>query len=251
MNTVPFYNVEEYPEFVGEPITADEMKYRKIPGTDPVLPGYYSWWGISLEDQLCTQQAIDAVRELEKHGTYVAGYVKYPPESTYGNNAFCVSFYDLLKSYANSRQCLLLSKIHLKVGGTLRYRHEICYVTIICTEDDLETFSKFNDFKPEDNLVNRVLKPNGLVDQDGGVVNPRAVPTFSPDYVINYYSGTRKSISWEGIAFALYFPDSDLTLRCPTAVVEERSISHKFCTSKQPPMNPHRQGTKWVCPNDN
>ena len=247
LNTVSFWNLTEFPEFIGIPITPDQMKYQKIPGTVPVLPGYYSWWGISLEDQL-PQQAIDAVRALEQHGTYVAGYVKCPPESTYGNNVFCVSFYNLLKSYANSRQCSM-SKIHLKVGGTLRYRYEVCYVTIICTEDDLETFSKFNDFKHKDILVNRVLEPNGLVGQDGRVVDPRAVPTFSPNYVINYYSGTRKSISWEGIAFALYFPDGDLTLRCPTAVIEERSIRHELCISKQPPTNP--QGMEWVCPNDN
>jgi len=140
-----------------------------------------------------------------------------------------VSFYDLLKSYANSRQCSM-SKIHLKIGGTLRYRYEVCYVTIICTEDDLETFSKFKDFKHQD--------------QDGGVIDHRAVPTFSPQYVISYYSGTRKSVSWEGIAFALYFPNGDQTLSCPTAVVEEREIKHEFCTSKQPPTNP--QGRKWV-----
>ena len=247
LSIVPFYNLKEFPEFVGEPITPDQMKYQKIPGTDPVLPGYYSWWGINLEDQL-PQEAIDAVRSLEQRGTYVAGYVKHPPVSSNGNNAFCVSFYNLLKSYANSRQCSI-SKIHFKVGGTLRYRYEVCYVTIICTEDDLETFSNFNDFKHEDILVNRVLELNGLVGQDGGVVNPRAVPTFSPEYVISYYSGTRKSINWEGIAFALYFPNSDLTLRCPRAFVEERSIRHEFCISKQPPTNPQRM--EWVCPNDN
>ena len=78
LNTVPFYNMKEFPEVVGVPITPDQMKYQKIPGTDPVLPGYYSWWGISLEDQL-PQQAIDAVRELEQRGTYVAGYVKSGP----------------------------------------------------------------------------------------------------------------------------------------------------------------------------
>jgi len=141
LSIVPFYNLKEFPEFVGEPITPDQMK---IPGTDPVLPGYYSWWGINLEDQL-PQEAIDAVRSLQQHGTYVAGYVKHPPVSSNGNNAFCASFYNLLKSYANSRQCSI-SKIHFTVGGTLQYRYEVCYVTIICTEDDLETFSNFNDF---------------------------------------------------------------------------------------------------------
>jgi len=87
------------------------------------------------------------------------------------------------------------------------------------------------------------------VGQDGEVVNPRAVPTFNPEYAISYYSGTWKSISWEGIAFALYFPNGDLTLRCPRAFVEERSIRHEFCISKQPPTNPQRM--EWVCPNDN
>ena len=35
LNTVSFYNRKEFPEFVGVPITPDQMKYQKIPGTDP------------------------------------------------------------------------------------------------------------------------------------------------------------------------------------------------------------------------
>ena len=85
--------------------------------------------------------------------------------------------------------------------------------------------------------------------QDGGGINPGAIPTFSPQHVVSWYGGTRKSISWEGIAFALYFPNGDLTLKCPTEMVEQREISHQFCTSTQPPTD--RWAKKWVCPNSN
>ena len=160
-------------------------------------------WGLSLEYQL-PQDVTDAVHSLEQMGTYVAGYVKTPPESSYGNNAFCVTLHNLLKSYADSRQCSL-PKIHLKIGGTLWYRCEVCYVIIFCTKDDLKTLSKFKDITRHED--NGVLDPNGLVGQDGGGINPGAIPTFSPQHVVSWYGGTRKSISWEGIAFALYFPN--------------------------------------------
>ena len=248
VSIVPFYNAKEFPEFRGNPTAPDKMKYQKIPGTHPVLPGYYSWWGLSLGDQL-PRDVTDAVHSLEQMRTYVAGYVKSPPESSYGNNAFCVTLYDLLKSYADSRQCSI-SEIYVKVGGTFRYRYEVCYITIICTKDDLKGLSNFKDLtQHRDILVNRVLNPNGLVGQDGRVINPTAIPTFSPEHVINQYGGTGKSISWEGIAFAFYFPNGDLTLKCPTDVVEQRQICHEFCTSTQPPTGPW--AAKWVCPNVN
>lgn len=245
LNIVPFCDTKKFP---GNPTAPDEMQYQKIPGAHPVLPGYYSWWGLSLEDQF-PRFVTDTVHSLEQMGTYVAGYVKTPPESSYGNNAFCLTLHNLLKSYADSRQ-RLMSKIHLKVGGTLRYRYEVCYILIICAEDDLKTLSNFKDLTQDgDILVNRVLNPNGLVGQDGGVINPRAIPTFTPQHVISWYSGTRKSISWEGIAFAFYFPSGDLTLKCPTETIEQREISHRFCTSTQPPTDPWAK--KWVCPNLN
>lgn len=245
VSTVPFYNTKKTSRFPGNRTVPGEMKYQEIPGAHTVLPGYYSWWGLSLEYQL-PQDVTDAVHSLEQIGTYVAGYVKTPPESSYGNNAFCVALHNLLKSYADSRQCSF-AKIHLKIGGTLRYRYEVCYVIIFCTKDDLKTLSKFKDITQHED--NGVLNPNGLVGQDGGGINPGAIPIFSPQHVVSWYSGTRKSISWEGIAFALYFPNGDLTLKCPTEMVEQREISHRFCTSTQPPTD--RWAKKWVCPNSN
>ena len=46
LNIVPFCETKKFP---GNPTAPDEMQYQEIPGTHPVLPGYYSWWGLNLE----------------------------------------------------------------------------------------------------------------------------------------------------------------------------------------------------------
>ena len=242
---------------LGESYREDaRYKYRKIPETDPVLPGYYSWWGISLSADW-EEDTEDPRRKLEREeacygGTYLANYLKEPVESCYGNNEYSTTFKNILQCYANSRHCSV-EEIYLKLGGTLRYKQEICYVIVVCTQADLRSLSDFENLTPNES---EVFNPKGLLNAKGRIKNRRAVPVFKTRYPVTYCEG--KSCSWENMAFAFYFPSGDQVLRCPRDTTTLSKIRHghpyAHCTSTYPLRHyidgsRRRTDTEWKCRN--
>ena len=149
---------------------------------------------------------------------------------------------DLLSNYKISRSDMQ-GEICLKMGGTLRYRYEICYVVIVCMEGDnvggmpaitTEGMPQFD--------------PNGLVDDKGIVVNIKAIPDFSIQSIVK--KNNKENYDWEQLVFGLYFPAH--MLRC--AVVSEQEVAHEpsgpTCTAKARPVMQGR-GVNWACPNRN
>ena len=147
---------------------------------------------------------------------------------------------DLLNNYRNSRADVQ-GKICLKMGGTLRYQYEICYVVIVYIEGDnvggmpaitTRSMPQFN--------------PNGLVDDRGIVVDIKAIPDFSIKSIVK--KNNDENYDWEQLVFGLYFPAH--TLRC--AEVSEQEVAHEPppCTAKERPVMQGR-GANWVCPNRN
>lgn len=229
-------------------------QYEQIPETEPVLPGYYSWWGISLtgvSEAKKIRQAIE--RELKRHRyeLSLADYLKDPPESRYGNNEFSTKLANILQSYWRSRQCRT-REVYLKRGGTLRYRQEICYVIVICTKEDLDRLSDFPNLKPEET---EVFNSNGLLSENGSIKDYRAVPIFETEYPIQ--SCNNQSCSWETMAFALYYPSDDFVIRCHKDNISYNGeVNHGYCTSTYPLMK-YTDNRKclndteivWKCPN--
>jgi len=82
--------------------------YQRIFDTEHVFPGHYSWWGLWVTDPRPT---------ITLHPIYSPGYLKKPPESFYGSQAFVISFPNLLRAYATSRGCDP-GDICLRMGGT-------------------------------------------------------------------------------------------------------------------------------------
>lgn len=106
---------------------------------NPVLPGYLSWWGIDISPFYKTESGkrlSHHIEQIRREQYYVPGYLKESTASMYGNNCFSVSFKDLLLSYQRARTDKPGHKMQLKVGGTLLYENEICYVAVICLEGD-------------------------------------------------------------------------------------------------------------------
>lgn len=225
-------------------------EYDQIPETEPVLPGYYSWWGISLtgvSEAKKVRQAIE--RKMKRHRYELADYLKDPPESHYGNNEFSTELTNILQYYQRSRQCYKRD-VYLKRGGTLRYRQEICYVIVICTKEDLDRLSDFPNLNPEET---EVFNSNGLLSENGSIKDYRAVLTFETEYPIQ--SCNNDSCSWETMAFALYFPTSDSVIRCHKDNISYNGeVNHGYCTSTYPLMK-YTDNRKclteivWKCPN--
>ena len=182
---------------------------EEIRDTDRVFPGYLSWWGIDVQQWYTEykegRKLLDSIREERGISIYVPSYLAYPPESQYGNRAFSTSFSQILQDYHTAR----LGQIPcLKVGGTLHYRNEICYVIVVCTEEDNLEMPAVNT------IYNPQFNPNGLVDQNGVVIDFQKTPEFNAASIIKSAIAGRDSsgkneyayFSWEQLVFAFYFP---------------------------------------------
>ena len=174
---------------------------ERIPANREVFPGFYTWWGLYVEDPPPGPQDT------------LPNYLKSPPESTYGSTAFVISFHDILKSYASARSCSL-HNICLRVGGTLRYKCEIAYVIIVCTTSD-EDLSRYNP----------VTSHDGPIDMQGLIVDSACVPLV---FTTKYYNRT---ISYETLNFAFYFPERS-DLECSSDVICVKTIKHTGCIRK-------------------
>ena len=176
-------------------------KYRKLSDSS-VLRGYYTWWGVSTHwwylntvSGCHLKGIIEAISEpYEYIGDHknspsfvVPRFLANPTESVYGDKAFTIKFSELLKSYKSSRSDKPLSSVYLKLGGTLRYRYEICYVVIVCMEDEMK--------RPKINVIGQsVFDLNGLVDDNGKVVFnqlDKSVPDFKARHIIRKRTGPR------------------------------------------------------------
>ena len=198
------------------------------------------WYG-DTEDH-SAQNLVGLVKQLGRDGINVSGYLKTNSESCYGNNVFTASLSDLLISYKYSRirsnELAGPKQITLRVGGTLRYKHEICYVVIVCLEED-DPVTKYPSIYKE-----RILKNNGLVSDDGNIKDHSKIPEFKAQHIVKV-GGRHNSFSWENVAFAFYFPSWDSEFRCATAKMTKGIIRHPRCTST-------RRGPdgKMLCPNE-
>ena len=149
--------------------------YTKVNDGTSLLPkGYYSWWGISVSRKYCQ-------RFLPNES--LPFYFQTPRISAYGNNSFSVELTRLLRCYQTSHEDGrgIRPDICLLRGGTLRYRHEVCYVIIVCMEGHRysEPLKEYPAIKPgAKNLVvdfQDLTDDNGIVKEDAIQHLPRTI----------------------------------------------------------------------------
>lgn len=226
------------------PLYPTSQVYEYILDSELLLPkGYYSWWGLS-------------TREEKSHD------LRFPPpylasQSLYGNREFSGDLSMLLRYYRNSHPSVNEPEIYLLRGGTLRYKREICYIVIVCTEEqrNSEALREYPPLQTEQPTLHQasasvdktqedtVLDMCGLTDETGKILDysGKKSPIFYPKNL-----STKES--WENLAFAFYFTSENTILACSTDGVTENAIDHDpdRCLKKQPP----EQYVKWCCPND-
>ena len=236
----------------------DSKEYFKIPRSEnnPVFPGFLSWWGIDVREwyhptaEKPVPRLLEIVRDNHMAGQYVPGYLAEDTGSPYGNRAFSISLADILSDYKGSRNDCRGAEVCLKVGGTLRYRYEICYVVVVCMDGDtLGTMPNIeNDTGP--------FSCNGLVGGNGMVIDDTKTPEFRAQSIVktvkNGFNPVAKQnvydlFSWEQLVFAFYFPDPGQGLQCTNGQQTEVQHNPPTCTSKRPP--PDNQLANWNCPN--
>ena len=209
--------------------------YVPISEKTNLFQGNYSWWSPYAHNydlpedhpnrEYCISPAQIAAGILPQKDYYVANYLKNPPESFYGDHVFPCSFTELLIAYVQSRNS---GEVFIKIGGTLRYRGEICFVLIVCTENDDLGF-------PALHTNDEYFETNGLIDDDGRVRNYNAIANFHPRYIIQWAREDegKKSYSYITAAFAFYYPDILLAVdrkKCGTPKINKHT--DEFCLKK-------------------
>ena len=182
-----------------------ETEYIRIAHDQLVLPdGYYSWWGASTVNH-----------------------------SMYGTEKLTTSFRSALGKFKWCQKDPNEEKppeVYLRVGGTLRYRKEICYVIIVHTET--EASAEIEALPPL--RSNAHFKLNGFLDARGRVINWDVTPTF----VRRFYSDG----CYDQFAFAFYFDDCEKPLCLEN--VKQSSVTHTKCLRSVLPKG----ATEWCCP---
>lgn len=260
-------------------------KYIRRDEQNPLLPGKYSWWGISTGDWLKRDDS-EVFQGACENIPNKAGYLMEPPESRYGNNEFKVDLAHLLQSYQRARGDPELPDdqgppIYLKKAGTLRYKKEICFVIVVCSSGDLDLLGQHYaapdqvpvavqgpgdnadlgqdpgaapaeipvQFLGPDPDRSVVVNFNGLINNEG-LVDPALDDTVNnhiPEFFPRHICIDSYS-SWVTLAFGCYFPgDHDGRITVARDKMERVDIKHDgLCVKKQPnPANRY----DWNCPN--
>ena len=203
-----------------------------------IIPGYLSWWGLSVknwyENDNRGRRIKRAVEELHRKKVYVPNYLQSVPCSIYGDRSFTYDFNQLIEHYKTSRDDCNddnEKKVHFKKAGTLRYRHEICYVILVCTAKDLQEASikdmptakeldkenievETGSELPQDRIdkgMENYFQPNGYVTRMDCFISEYPIRAIYPGY--HFYS-------WDNLNFAFYFPNEGQKLSCDQVTPE-------------------------------
>ena len=185
---------------------ANEYMYERISPREEMFPGFYSWWGLYVE------KPIPGLPDPPN-------YLQVPPDSIYGTTAFIIPLDEILESYASSRS-LRLHDLCLRVGGTMRYKREIGYVIIVCTQADEDLF-RYDLITSSD--APDLLDVEGFIDGKGTIEDKRHFPSFTT----RYYN---QSASHETLSFAFYFPKKQ-NFTCQVNNVKD--VNHTGCIHRR------------------
>lgn len=153
-----------------------ENTFQKIEHDERVIEGNLSWWGVDTHSwyhsddvQLHGKEFASAATILRSERIFVSPFMSKSPASPYGRCGFIVGFKDLLKYYQESRTDIVNTSdraLFLRIGGTLRYRHEICYIVIVCTKYDEELESYPSLYTRSDIFDHKgLLLPSGQIEE--------------------------------------------------------------------------------------
>ena len=193
----------------------NQTMYTPISQEELVLPdGYYLWWGTN-----STRSSI------------------------YGTEKFITNFKSVLgkfqwsQKHKDDRQP---PDIYLRVGGTLRYKKEICYVIVVHTDN--EATEEIESLPPLTDSGH--FKLNGFLDARGRVKDWKKYP----DFISRSYDGGCK----DHFAFAFYFNDCDNPLKLDKDKVTMTQVKHTQCLRSfkvKPEFRPVLS-KRWYCPED-
>lgn len=189
-----------------------QTRYTHITDKQHVLPnGCYTWWGHS-----------------------------YMDNSIYGNKKLTTNFKSALGKFKYGQTSDLDSDVFLRVGGTLRYKKEICYVIIVHTEaQTTDEIKRLPPLRDSDHFrLNGFLYEDGRVDWKSGTLE-----FISRSYVNGCF---------DHFALAFYFNDCNNSLYLDKQKVDISQVWHNKCLRKIKVKSEFRPDPFkfWYCPDD-
>lgn len=197
--------------------------YRIVPPTEPILPGHYIWWSVN-------QQYTGEHDDEDKYD--LSDMFSDPPTSIYGSKKISVMSFYLFRSYqAQFFQDGKYPMLEFRNGGTLRYKREICYVTIVCAQGQFKG--------PLDKQYPQVEGFPITYNNDGSVY-------FVTKWKINIRNGIKaingKAISWDHHVLAFHYPNGGMRMILQQGNVKEEKVEHNFC------LKGRYINGKFICP---
>ena len=187
-----------------------DTSYTFISTEQRLLPeGRYSWWGIDEEK---------------------------PQDSIYGACKFSFSFQHMLYQFrlAHVIEDNKEPVLYFKKAGTLRYRREICYVVLICSNADRNNLEHLPPLR--ENI--RHVSLNGMLD-DNGIWNGHRL-----DSHFVYNKRDHEERNWEHLVFGFFFgPNSKVNQLVLRRKPYDR-VPHMLCISRIPFRG------QWRCPDE-
>ena len=219
----------------GSYVKVGDNAFQKIWPRQSVLQGKLSWWSPVISPwQHSTDQyrasIWKAAHALKTSHCYLAQYLSFDAESRSGDRGFVVPLKNLLNFYKESRTDIDKDEervVYMRIGGTLRYRYEICHVVIVCTKRDQELKANYPSLH-----YSEVFDHKGIVLKSGQIKSDFFDSDKSigvkPQHSVKWVpvSGSKHSC-YEVPAFAFYYPQEsdDLTLNCTG--VDEVFVKHE------------------------
>ena len=220
-----------------------ENMFQKIEHDERVIEGDLSWWGVDTHSwyhsddvRLHSKEFASAATALRSKRIFVSPFMSKLPASPYGRCGFIVGFKDLLRYYQESRTDIANVRdrtLFLRIGGTLRYRYEICYVVIVCTKQDKEL-----EHYPSLYTRSDIFDHKGLLHQSGQIIEDKFFTSEETiDFKIRYAIKCvpmKQYFSYETPAFTFYYPQTSTVttksgLKCTPDKVEEIKIEEHKC----------------------
>ncbi|XP_019850539.1 PREDICTED: uncharacterized protein LOC109581149 [Amphimedon queenslandica] len=191
-------------------------KYKYVDSSTDLLPGSYLWW------------SIDNSIKYKPHRS------RYGSVAIYGSIKFVFEHYQ--KSLPKDPLTGKFPKIELRIGGTLRYKFEICYVIIVCKEKEPTLpYDKYPVW-PEGRKIR---------------LNSKNVVSFINSIKVKKIKG---AASWNNHVFGFHFPHGQHQMICPKSDFNETDkIIHTSdnCIKKIPQKDlPSGTRSKWICPDE-
>ncbi len=201
----------------------DDTPYRMIPTDEAVLPGYYIWWSIHKTDNPLTPREIN-----------VSDLFSNPRSSVYGDRMISTTSLHLLQSYQDGfiDDVGHYPDLQFRNGGTLRYKHEICYVVIVCAKD---RFTGADDDYPVMDAFNIVY-----AQQDN-----RVIETVERDWHVTIKNGITqvwqqrhppiryKDFSYDHYVFAFHFDEYQTMTIQPNDANDVENVIHSVCINQR------------------